>query len=181
MNEHSNNNDSQEKLDNSEVSDSMNADAASQATTINLAAEVEKFKNEYLYIRAEMENLKKQSIKERSELRKYAIERFAVDLLNVLDIFDTALATPTTAENIENFRKGIDMTAHELRSVLQRHGVEELPAKGTPFDPAVHEALTSEESEAVAPGTVTQVFKKPYKLHERVIRPGQVVVAKAKS
>jgi molecular chaperone GrpE len=144
-------------------------------------AEAEKFKNEYLYLRAEFENFKKQTIKERSDLRKYGSERLAADLLNVLDIFETALSTEVTAETVQNFRKGIEMTATELRSVLNRHGVSEIPSKGQVFDPALHEALSSEETNESAPGTITQVFKKAYKLHDRVIRPGQVVVAKAKS
>lgn len=143
-------------------------------------AEAEKFKNEFLYLRAEFENFKKQVIKERSDLRKYGSERLIADLLNVLDIFETALATEVTPESIQTFHKGIEMTATELRNVLSRHGVAEVQSKGQPFDPALHEALSSEETDAVTPGTVTQVFKKPYKLHDRVVRPGQVVVAKAK-
>ena len=144
-------------------------------------SEAEKFKNEYLYLRAEFENFKRQAVKERSDLRKYGSERLVSDLLNVLDIFETALATDLSPENVANFRKGIELTSNELRSVLQRHGVAEIPSKGVAFDPAHHEALSSHETNDVEPGTVTQVFKKPYKLHDRVVRPGQVVVARAKS
>lgn len=143
--------------------------------------EVQKFKNEYLYLRAEFDNFKRNTIKERSDLRKYGSERLAVDLLNVLDIFDTALSAGVNAENFENFKKGIELTAQELRNTLQRHGVEEAPAKGQPFDPTLHEALSSEETDEVPAGTITNVFKKPYKLHDRVIRHGQVIVAKPKS
>ena len=146
-----------------------------------LKSEVDKFKNEYLYLRAEFDNFKRQTIKERSDLRKYGAERLVVDLLNILDVFETALSTELTPETMQVFRKGIDMTASELRSVLGRHGIEEIPSHGKAFDPAVHEALSSEESSEVAEGHVTRVFKKPYKLHDRVIRHGQVVVAKPKS
>ncbi len=147
----------------------------------SLKAEVEKFKNEYLYLRAEFDNFKRQTIKERSDLRKYGAERLVVDLLNILDVFETALSTDLNPETMQTFRKGIDMTASELRSVLGRHGIEEIPSHGKAFDPAVHEALSSEESSEIAEGHVTRVFKKPYKLHDRVIRHGQVVVAKPKS
>jgi len=143
--------------------------------------ELEKYKHDYLYLRAEFENFKKHNIKERSDLRKYGCERFAADLLNVLDIFETALSSEVTADGIANFRLGIEMTATEMRSILVRHGVVEVPSQGQPFDPALHEALSSEETAVCAPGMITQVFKKAYKLHDRVIRPGQVVVAKAKS
>lgn len=144
-------------------------------------ADAEKFKNEFLYLRAEFENYKKNVIKERSDLRKYGSERLVADLLGVLDIFETALHTELTPESLATFKKGIEMTASELRSVLQRHGVTEVTSKGQPFDPAIHEALSSEETDELPSGTVTKVFKKPYKLHDRVVRPGQVIVAKPKS
>jgi molecular chaperone GrpE len=84
-------------------------------------------------------------------------------------------------ENVTNFKKGIELTSNELRAVLQRHGVAEVPSKGAAFDPSVHEALSSQETNDVEPGIITQVFKKPYKLHDRIVRPGQVVVARPKS
>jgi molecular chaperone GrpE len=143
--------------------------------------EADKFKNEYLYLRAEFENFKRQAVKERSDLRKYGAERLVADLLNVLDIFETALATELNPDNVSNFKKGIELTSNELRAVLQRHGVAEVPSKGTAFDPSVHEALSSHETNEVEPGTITEVFKKPYKLHDRVVRPGQVVVARPKN
>ena len=73
------------------------------------------------------------------------------------------------------------MTAQELKSTLQRNGIEEVPALGAEFNPTFHEALSSEETADLPPGHISRVFKKPYKLHERIVRPGQVVVAKAKS
>lgn len=156
--------------------DAIPADGVAEAKT-----EAEKFKNEYLYLRAEFENFKRQAVKERSDLRKYGAERLVSDLLNVLDIFETALSTDLSADNVANFRKGIELTSNELRSVLQRHGVAEVPSAGAAFDPSVHEALSSQETNDVEPGTITQVFKKPYKLHDRIVRPGQVVVARPKS
>ena len=164
------------------LSDATEAETARSADFIEqVKQEAEKFKNDYLYLRAEFENYKKNVIKERSDLRKYGTERLIVDLLNVLDIFETALLSDVTPESLATFRKGIEMTAHELRSVLGRHGVEEVDSHGRPFDPLHHEALSSMETDEVPPGTVTQVFKKPYKLHDRVIRPGQVVVSKSKA
>ena len=173
-----------------DMNNAINADGAAsnasgagagESAEATAKAEVAKWKNEYLYLRAEFDNFKKQVIKERSDLRKYGSERLVSDLLNVLDIFDTALASDLTPENTAVFRKGIEMTANELRSVLNRHGVTEIASHGHPFDPAHHEALSSEETADMAPGMVTRVFKKPYRLHDRVVRPGQVVVAKPKS
>lgn len=141
--------------------------------------EIAKLKSDYLYLYADFENYKKQSIKERSELRKFGSERLAADLLNVLDILETALdAAQSGAEHFEAFKKGIEMTATEFKTVLKKNGIEEAPALGVAFDPMIHEALSSEESADLPEGHVSRVFKKPYRLHDRIIRPGQVVVAK---
>ena len=144
-------------------------------------AEAEKFKNEYLYLMAEFENYKKNVIKERSDLRKYGSERLVVEILNGLDLLDKALESKLNADTLESFRKGIELTSSHFKSMLQKFGVEELPAKGAAFDPTMHEALSSEETRDVPAGHISQVYRKPYKLHERVIRPGQVVVARTPS
>ena len=138
----------------------------------------EKYKNDFLYLRAEFENYKRNAIKERSELLKYGGERFVRDLLEVVDNFERALQTQVTPETIATFKQGVEMTAQELRSLLQKHSVTEVPSQGVAFDPNVHEALGAEPSDQVAPGHVLRVFKKPYKFHDKVIRTGQVVVAK---
>ena len=151
--------------------------AAADAAVEKIKAEAEKFKRDYLYLAAEFENYKKTAIKERTDARKFATERLVVDLLSTLDTLEQALSTPASADTIETIRKGIELTAHELRTTLQKHGVEALPAEG-PFDPTIHEALTSEETDTVPSGHIARVFKRPYKLHDRVIRHGQVVVAK---
>jgi molecular chaperone GrpE len=140
--------------------------------------ELAKAKNDYLYLRAEFENFKRNAIKERSDLLKYGSERLWVDLLNVLDNFERATAAKVSAENLENYVKGVEMTYQDFKNVLSKFGVTEIPAQGAAFDPSLHEALSSEETDEVPPGHISKVFKKPYKLHERVIRPGQVVVAK---
>ncbi len=137
----------------------------------------EKFKNDYLYLRAEFENYKRNALKERSELLKYSGEKFIRDFLEVVDNFERALETNVTAENFQTFRQGIEMTAQELKNLLQKHSVTEVPSAGAAFDPTVHEALGSEPSNNIEAGHITKVFKKPYKLHDKVIRTGQVVVA----
>lgn len=146
-----------------------------------LQALADKFKNDYLYLRAEFDNYKRNMIKERSELVKYGNERLLVEILNVVDNFERALETKLSADNLAIYSKGIEMTYQELKNVLVRFGLSEIPAHGQPFDPNIHEALSSEETEAVKAGHIHRVFKKPYKLHDKVIRPGQVVVAREKT
>lgn len=141
--------------------------------------ELTKWKNEYLYLRAEFDNFRKQTIKERSDLLKFGAERMARDILEVMDNFERALQTPATPENTQTFRVGIEMTAKELKEALNKSGIQEIPADGQPFNPLQHEAISSEPSAAIPAGHITRVFKKPYKLHDKVIRMGQVVVATA--
>jgi molecular chaperone GrpE len=100
-------------------------------------------------------------------------------MLSVLDNFERALESQVTAESWQNFVKGVELTAKEFRGVMQKFGVQEVASLGQPFDPNLHEALSTEASSEVAEGCVLRVFKKPYKLHDKLIRPGQVVVAKA--
>lgn len=146
-----------------------------------LKGQVEKFKNEYLYLKAEFENYKRNVIKERSDLLKYGSERLLVEVLGVVDNFERALETKINSENFANFSKGVEMTYQDLKSALVRFGVTELSTLGQPFDPNIHEALSSEETDQFKAGHISRVFKKPYKLHDKVIRPGQVVVAKEPS
>ncbi len=153
-----------------------NLDASSEIQ--KLQEQAEKFKNEYLYLRAEFENYKRNAIKERSDLIKYGGERFIRELLEVVDNFERALQVNVGAENFNTYKQGVELTAQELKSLLQRNSVTEVPSHGAPFDPMIHEALGAEPSEQVTPGHVLRVFKKPYKLHDKLIRPGQVVVAK---
>ena len=145
---------------------------------MNQASEEEKYKNEYLYLRAEFDNYRKQTIKERSELIKYGNENLIRNLLNVLDIFNRALESDVNAENFLEFKNGIDLTAQEFTKVLDQFGVKELGSIGDAYDPAVYEALSAEATTEVKEGHIFRIFKKAYKLHEKVIRPGQVVVAK---
>lgn len=153
------------------------ASGASSDPLEEAKAEVAKWKNEYLYLRADFDNYKKAAIKERSDYLKYGSERVFVELLEVVDNFERALSMDVNKDNYESLVKGVQLIHDELKSVLQRFGVTELPSKGEKFDPHIHNALSTEVTAQVPAGHISQVFKKPYKLHDRVIRPGQVVIA----
>jgi molecular chaperone GrpE len=138
--------------------------------------QVQRLEKDLLYLRAEFENFRRQSIKERSELLKYAGERLARDLLNVLDIFDSALSLEVNSDNWQEFKKGMELTQAELTNIFNKHGITEETTKE--FDPRIHEAIGSEPSTEVEPGHVLRFLKKPYRFHDRVLRVGQVIVAK---
>lgn len=143
--------------------------------------EAAKWKNEFLYLKAEFENYKRHAIKERSELLKFGAERVARDILEVVDNFERALQVKVSPDTFQNFKVGVEMTAKELKDLLTKHGIHEIPSEGQSFNPAHHEAISSEPTTSVPVGHIARVFKKPYKLHDKVIRMGQVVVATAPS
>lgn len=152
-----------------------------EPASANQNQDLQKAKADYLYLAAEFDNYKKNAIKERSELLRYGGERLVRELLNVVDNFERALETETTAENFHSFRQGVQMTSAELRATLQKFGIEEVDCIGKPFDPMVHEAIGAEETDSYEPGFISRVLKKAFKYHDRLLRPAQVIVAKPPS
>ncbi len=154
--------------------------AASGSPALEKALEnLAKAKNDYLYLHAEFDNYRKNAIKERSQYLKYANERMAVELLSVYDNFERALQAFNGASE-DPFFKGMELIRSQLKTVFEQFGITEVPSEGKVFDPAVHEALSSEESETIESGHITKVFRRAYKLHDKLIRPAQVVVATKK-
>ena len=127
---------------------------------------------------ADFENLKKRSEREKADYVRYALTETMRDLLGVLDNFERALEHAPSAGG-GDFRAGVEMIARQLSDVLRKYGVTEVPALDTPFDPQFHEAVMREESSAVPPGTVLQVFQKGYVLNDRLLRPAMVKVSAA--
>jgi molecular chaperone GrpE len=144
----------------------------------SLKKDVEKWRNDYLYLRADFDNYKKAAIKERSDLTRYGTERVLVEVLNLVDTFDQALALEITPDNYTSFREGMQLLRANFEAMFGRMGVQRVESQGQPFDPNMHEAISSEPTDALPPGHISRVFKAPYKLHDRIIRPGQVVVAR---
>ncbi|MEQ1877377.1 MAG: nucleotide exchange factor GrpE [Bdellovibrionia bacterium] len=149
--------------------------------TERLRQELEKAKSDILYVRADFDNYRKRAMKERTDYLKYAGEQAFVGVLEVLDNFERALGFEVNAENLESFKKGVSLIADSLKNTLKKFGVSEVPSEGVTFDPNLHEAISSEETDEVPSGNISKVFRKTYKLHDRVIRPGQVVVARPKT
>ncbi|MEZ4870933.1 MAG: nucleotide exchange factor GrpE [Bdellovibrionales bacterium] len=136
-----------------------------------------KAKEELLYLKAEFDNYRKRAVKERSDLIKYGPEKLAVEVLNVVDIFEMALGQDVTSENLESFKEGMTMTHAQLIQALKKFGIKEIDPLGEPFDPNKHEALSNLPTNEYPEGHVAQVFKKGYIFYEKMIRPAQVLVA----
>ncbi len=123
---------------------------------------------------ADFENFRKRTDREKEALRRFAIFDFIKDFLGVIDNLERAMAA---GGSIEDLKRGLEMVLRQQEDILGRHGVEPISAEGEPFDPAVHEAVTREESEEVEVPTVKQEFQRGYLLHDRLLRPSMVTVA----
>ena len=149
------------------------------------AAKADEHWDRLLRIAADLENFKKRAARERIEAAQSANVALLLKLLPVLDHFEMAQATTQTAEvpqsGIASLQAGIAMIQQQLKGVLAEAGLEEIDANGKPFDPALHEAVSQLETADAPEGQVVQQIRKGYKLHDRLLRPAAVVVAKKPS
>jgi len=139
--------------------------------------EAARLKDAWLRAKAETENVRKQAQNDLAKAHKYAIERFAQDLLTVKDALELSLATPNATT--EALKDGVELTLKNLNAAFDKARIVEIDPAGEKYDPHRHQAMTMIES-AEPPGTVVQVFQKGYLLNDRVLRPALVAVAKAK-
>jgi len=143
---------------------------------VDLQALADQNWDRYLRASAELQNIQKRAARDVENAHKFAVERFASDLLAVCDSLEMALVAEGEA-SIETLKEGNDATLKLLGSILQRFGVEELDPQGEPFDPNLHEAVTMQVSADLEPGSILSVFQKGYTLNGRLLRPARVVVA----
>ena len=130
----------------------------------------------YMRLMAEFQNFKRRAAKEKTDIHAYANERIVTDLLPVLDNFERALDTATP--EVESYAKGMELIFEQLKTALEKAGVEEIAALGEDFDPNVHNAVMTEQSEEFEDGKISKVLQKGYKLNGKAIRPAMVAVVK---
>ena len=130
----------------------------------------------WMYAKAEGENIRRRAAEDIDKARKFAVEKFASELLAVKDSLDAALLVENAS--IESYKDGINLTLKQFASVFEKFSLIEINPVGEKFDPHQHQAISMIESEA-EPNTVLQVLQKGYSLHGRVLRPAMVMVAKA--
>lgn len=163
----------------------------------DLAAQLEeaqekskKLHNDYMMVRADMDNLRKRTQRDIKRAREFAIEGFAKDLLNVADNMDRALdamrqSNSDDAEEpspaLKAMVEGVEMIQSVLGSTLDKHGVERLESLDQPFDPNHHQAMMQVVNEDVDPDTVVQEMQPGYLLNGRLLRPAMVGVSKKES
>lgn len=130
-----------------------------------------------LRLQAEMQNLRNRTSREIADERRYAAMPMLRDLLPVVDTIDRAIESAEKAGEAENLLAGFRLVKQQLHALLTRHQCEPIVAESQPFDPHFHEAILQQPSANVPAGNVMQVTQPGYKLHDRVVRPAQVIVS----
>jgi molecular chaperone GrpE len=146
-----------------------------EAETKSLKHEMGELKDKYLRTLAEMENLRKRVEREKTEFYQYALSEFLKELFAVLDNFETALGSHDEGDG-KSFREGIELIYKQVLDLLLKQGVTPVEAKGKKFDPSLHQAFITEESEDVSEPVVAEELRKGYTLYSRVLRPTLVKV-----
>jgi molecular chaperone GrpE len=134
-----------------------------------------------LRAQAELDNYRKRSQREFADAQRFREIDLLRDLLPVLDNVHRAIEAAEKTVDIESLRSGFRMTAQQLEKLLAAHGCEAIATDGEAFDPAVHDAILQQPAAGAAPGTVLGTALRGYRLHDRVVRPAQVIVAQGAS
>jgi len=131
--------------------------------------------------RADLENQKKRTTRERQDAERFGTESLVKDLLPVVDNLERAVRSAEGGGNGKPLVEGVQLVLKALLDALQRHGVERVRAAGEPFDPTRHEAVAHVESPSHAPNLVIDEHQAGYRLHDRLLRPALVTVSKGGS
>lgn len=131
----------------------------------------------WLRAKADAENIRKRAQADVANAHKYAVENFSAELLAVMDSLEAALNVETAT--VESFKSGVELTLKQLVSAFEKSSIAQINPVNDKFDPHKHQAISMVESDA-APNTVVTVLQKGYQLHDRILRPALVMVAKAR-
>lgn len=141
--------------------------------------ERDQFKDKWTRAMADLDNYRRRVQREMEEDRKYAAVPLLKALLPAFDGLDRALLAASTSKNADELIKGVELTVKQLETALNGFGAKSIPAMGLPFDPNMHEAISQMPSAEHPPMTVLHDVERGYMLHDRVVRPSKVIVAKA--
>jgi len=135
-----------------------------------------------LRVSAEFENYKKRSAREMEEFRKFANQSLIKEMLSVVDNLELAMNSTDSQKAIDKgVVEGLEMTHREILRVFERFNVKPIDAKNQAFDPTFHEAVMQEETDEFPENTVINEMQRGYLIHDRLLRPAMVVVAKPKA
>lgn len=154
--------------------------AALEAELAAAQATIEGQKEGVLRARAEMENAKRRAEAEVSKARKFALEKFAGELLPVIDNLERAIQV-ADAENeaVKPLIEGVELTMKSFVSTVEKNGLMIIDPQGEPFNPEMHQAMSMQESADMPANTVMAVMQKGYQINGRLLRPAMVMVSRA--
>ncbi|MES2625827.1 MAG: nucleotide exchange factor GrpE [Pseudomonadota bacterium] len=164
-------------MDQSENGNSLELDERIQEAVNQALAEQ---RDSVLRAHAEMQNMRRRCEADVEKAHKFALEKFSAALLPIMDNLERALAAvpDSASEQVKGLSEGVELTLKSFLETLTRFNIVQLNPLGEPFDPQMHQAITTLNNPNVVPNTVIEVMQKGYSLHGRVIRPAMVVVAK---
>jgi len=142
------------------------------------AEKAEECLDRLLRLQADFDNYKKRLDKDRIEFIKFANEEILIDILKIVDDFERAVEAGKSKHDFDVLYEGIEMIYKDMKEFLRQKGVEEIDAKGKPFNPHEHEAMMQEETDEHPEGHVSEEFQKGYMLNGRIVRPAKVKVSK---
>lgn len=135
----------------------------------------------FLRARADADNIQRRARLDIENAHKYGVEKFAREILSVVDSLDHGLAAADSSEtqSAKSLREGMELTFKMLLSTLEKFGIHQINPVGEVFDPARHEALSTQASRDIEPNKVLIVVQKGFTLHDRLLRPARVIVSRA--
>ena len=167
-----------------EQADESIEDSAEEDLADKLRAKEQEAQENYdrlLRVSAEFENYKKRASREMEEFRKYSNQSLIKEMLSVVDNLELAINSTDGQKAIDKgLLDGLEMTHREILKVFEKFKVKPISAEGQPFDPTFHEAVMQEETDDFPENTVINELQKGYLIHDRLLRPAMVVVAKPK-
>ncbi len=143
--------------------------------------ELQIYQDKYVRLAAEFENYKKRAQRDQSDSVRYANESLLKNLLPTIDNLERAIKSGKDAGTTGPLLEGVELTHKQILETVGKLGVRQVSSAGEIFDPSIHQAVAQVESDTAEANTVVEEFQKGYFLHDRILRPAMVTVAKGKS
>ncbi len=146
-----------------------------------MAGQLVENRDKYVRLLADFDNFRRRAHKDRQDVIQYGHENLVKDLLSTVDNLDRAIehAHQNDGGDLASLLQGVELVQREFYAVFAQHEVHVIDAKGSEFDPSLHEAMAQVQDDTAAPNTVIEVLQKGYRLRDRLLRPARVVVAKS--
>lgn len=164
-----------------DISESPSIDTQEQDTEKQAQEELQIYQDKYIRLAAEFENYKRRAQRDQSDAIRYANESLLKNLLSTVDNLERAIQSGKDAGANGPLMEGVELTHKQFIETVGKLGVRQVSSIGNPFDPTMHQAVARVESDTAEPNTVVEEFQKGYFLHDRILRPAMVTVAKEKS